>query len=75
MSEHLASRDVFIRLTDPTGKRADVINQHRAWDPEAFVASQVKQYDSDAKPDERLLVTVATEADYRKYRGYRRTAR
>ncbi|KCV36208.1 hypothetical protein L504_2134 [Bordetella bronchiseptica F2] len=42
-----------------------MITQHRAWDVGLFVASQVKQYDTDAKPDERRTVSIATAAEYR----------
>lgn len=65
MPLHPVSRDVFVRRSDPTGKHAPVITQHRAWDVGLFVASQVKQYDTDAKPDERRIVSIATAAEYR----------
>ncbi len=32
------SRDIYIKLTDPTGKHKPVVNAHRVWD--AFVSSQ-----------------------------------
>ena len=32
-----ASRDVYVRQTDPTGKRPPVITQHLAWDPARFI--------------------------------------
>lgn len=65
MSLHPVSRDVFVRRTDPNGKRPPVITQHLAWDPAEFLASQVKQYDTDAKPEERQTISLATTADYR----------
>lgn len=65
MSLHPVSRDVFVRRTDPSGKRPPVITQHLAWDPAEFMASQVKQYDTEAKPDERQTISIATAADYR----------
>lgn len=65
MSLHPVSRDVFVRRTDPSGKRPPVITQHLAWDPAEFLTSQVKQYDTDAKPDERQTISLATLADYR----------
>lgn len=65
MSLHPVSRDVFVRRTDPNGKRPPVITQHLAWDPAEFLASQVKQYDTDAKPEERQTIFLATAADYR----------
>jgi hypothetical protein len=65
MSLHPVSRDVFVRRTDPNGKRPPVITQHLAWDSAEFLASQVKQYDTDAKPEERQTISLATAADYR----------
>ena len=65
MSLHPVSRDVFVRRTDPNGKRPPVITQHLSWDPAEFMASQVKQYDTEAKPDERQTISIATAADYR----------
>ena len=63
MSLHPVSRDVFVRRTDKAGK--SVVTQHLAWDPAEFLASQVKQYDTDAKPEERQTISLATAADYR----------
>ncbi|KAG1453114.1 hypothetical protein G6F57_015796 [Rhizopus arrhizus] len=63
MSLHPVSRDVVVRRTDPNGKRPPVITQHLAWDPAEFLASQVKQYDTDAKPEEQertLIMTTQT---------------
>ncbi|WP_258129203.1 hypothetical protein [Achromobacter anxifer] len=65
MSLHPVSRDVFVRRTDPAGKRPPVITQHLAWDPALFLASQIKQYDTDAKPKERQTISMATAADCR----------
>ncbi|KAG1366068.1 hypothetical protein G6F59_018844 [Rhizopus arrhizus] len=65
MSLPPVSRDVFVRRTEPNGKRPPVITQHLAWDPAEFLASQVKQYDTDAKPEERQTISLATAADYR----------
>ncbi|WP_336217285.1 hypothetical protein [Pseudomonas aeruginosa] len=28
----MKSEDLYVRLTDPTGKRREVINHHRVWD-------------------------------------------
>ncbi|MGO4402245.1 hypothetical protein [Achromobacter sp. PAB15] len=65
MSLHPVSRDVFVRRTDPTGKRRPVITQHLAWDTALFVACQVKQYDTEAKPKDRQTISIATVAEYR----------
>lgn len=67
MSLHPVSRDVFVRRTDQAGK--SVVTQHLAWDPALFLVSQVKQYDKDAKPEERQTVAMATAAEYQAYRN------
>lgn len=67
MSLHPVSRDVFVRRTDQAGK--SVVTQHLAWDPAAFLVSQVKQYDREAKPEERQTVAMATAAEYQAYRN------
>lgn len=61
----LIARDIFIKRTDPSGKHKPVITQHRVWDGEAFITSQVAQYDGEAtKPEDRRLVTVSNAAEY-----------
>jgi len=63
----MEARDCFIKLTDPTGKRQPVISAHRVWDADKFIASQHKQYSTDAKPGEKLIVSPASKADYNRY--------
>ena len=48
----MESRDIYIKLTDPTGAQA-VVNAHRVWDGARFIDSQHKQYERDAKPEDR----------------------
>lgn len=67
MSLHPVSRDVFVRRTDQAGK--SVVTQHLAWDPALFLVSQVKQYTTEAKPEERQIVGMATAAEYGAYRA------
>ncbi|SSW67238.1 hypothetical protein AVE30378_02520 [Achromobacter veterisilvae] len=67
MSIHPVSRDVYVRRTDQAGKT--VVTQHLAWDPAAFLVSQVQQYDTKAKPEERQSVAMATAAEYQAYRN------
>lgn len=58
------SRDIYIKLTDPTGKHKTVVNHHRVWDGARFIAGQHQQHNTDAKPGERRVVTEATRAEY-----------
>jgi hypothetical protein len=60
------TRDIFIRRTPVSGKT--VITCHRVWNADLFVASQVKQYQTDAKPADRCVITVASEAEYQAHR-------
>ena len=60
----MESRDIYIKLTDPTGKHKPVVNAHRVWDGARFIDSQHKQYERDAKPEDRRTVTEATRAEY-----------
>ncbi len=64
----MESRDIYIKLTDPQGKKRPTINHHRVWDGAMFIAEQHKQHVTDAKPDETRIVTEATAAEYLEYR-------
>lgn len=67
-------KDVFIRLSDPSGKTKDVINQHRVWDVDRFFASQQEQHNGPkVKPNDRRVVSLATKADYNEHRKATRT--
>ena len=63
--ETIVARDLFVKLTDPAGKKKPVINQHRVWDAERFIAAQVAQHDGEkTKPEDVRLVTVSSAAEY-----------
>ena len=63
--ETIVARDLFVKLTDPTGKQKPVINQHRVWDAERFIAAQVAQHDGEkTKPQDVRLVTVSSAEEY-----------
>ena len=53
----MEARDIYIKLTDPTGKHKPIINAHRVWDGARFIDSQHNQYDRNAKPEERRVLT------------------
>lgn len=68
--ETIVARDLFVKLTDPTGKQKPVINQHRVWDAERFMAAQVAQHDGEkTKPEEVRLVTMSSAEEYAAARG------
>ena len=63
--ETIVARDLFVKLTDLTGKQKPVINQHRVWDAERFIAAQVAQHDGEkTKPEDVRLVTVSSAEEY-----------
>lgn len=65
----MAASDMYIKLVDPTGKHADVINHHRVWNRDRFYNAQVKIHENPNKDiSERRLVSVVTEADYNAHR-------
>ena len=65
----MKAQDMFIRLVDPTGKHAPVINAHRVWDRELFYESQVRLHeDPKKKIEDRRLVSAATEAEHQTFR-------
>ncbi len=67
-------QDIYIRLIDPTGKRKPVINAHRVWDRQLFITAQKNMHEVKADPKDKLLVEVATEAEYRAFKGYKEQA-
>lgn len=67
----MVGRDVFVKLTDPTGKNSPVINCHRVHDIEAFLASQKRLHEQAKDDGLRRTVTLTTENDYRAFKGYK----
>lgn len=64
------ARDIYIKLTDPSGKRKPVINHHRVMGNGAkFIEGQHRQYDREAKPEYRRIVSEATKAEYQAARA------
>ncbi|SDI54831.1 hypothetical protein [Pseudomonas panipatensis] len=70
----MKAEDIYIRLTDPTGKYREIVSHHRVWDRQRFLESQRKQNNKPDKPDEHRRVSIASEADYRKFMGYKEHA-
>lgn len=68
MNPTMQGQDLYLRLTDPTGQRAPVINAHRVWDRKAFYSAQVKFYETPKNEADKRLVSIATEAEYQAFR-------
>lgn len=64
VNNKMLGRDLYLRLTDPTGKHEPVINCHRVYDREKFHAAQVKFYEHPKNEADKRLVSIATEAEY-----------
>lgn len=67
----MVGRDMYIRLSDPTGKHSDIVSHHRVWDVQLFLSAQVKQHTLLQNGDDVRHVDVATEDDYRKFMNYK----
>ncbi len=62
----MVHKDIYIRLTDPRGQHKDVVNHHRVWDADRFLESQIDQYQGPkVKDDERRVVSIATQEEYK----------
>lgn len=68
MSE-LIGKDIYVRLSDPSGKNKEVVTQHRVWDAGRFLAAMQDQHNGPrVKPEDRRTVGMATKADYDEHR-------
>ncbi len=67
MQTHLMppTRFIYIRHEPPDGKKP-YVTRHLVWDVDRFLASQVRQYDEEAKPEDRHGISLATVDDFRK---------
>lgn len=54
-------RDIYIELSDPSGKHKPVVNHHRVWDAKRFIAAQRKQYEQAEKTEDVRLVAVVSK--------------
>lgn len=70
----MQGQDLYIKLTDPAGKRKPVVNHHRVWDKKAFIESQHKLHEQPKNPVDALKVSVVSESEYRKFMGYKEQA-
>ena len=64
VNNKMMGRDLYLRLTDTTGKHEPIINCHRVYDREKFHAAQVKFYETPKNEADKRLVSIATEAEY-----------
>ena len=68
------AQDLYIRLEDPAGKHSPIVSHHRVWDRNRFLASLRNTHEVKAEEGDKRNVSVATEAEYRKFKGYKECA-
>lgn len=64
----MQASDLYVRLDDPSGRHAPVVNHHRVWDRGRFMAAQRKLHEQNKNPADVRQVSAATEADYQAFR-------
>lgn len=69
-------QDLYLKLVDPSGKAVTIINHHRVWNQQLFIASQREQFTKSGAKDQSDFRTVelSSEQEYRASRGYRPTS-
>ncbi|WP_020409863.1 hypothetical protein [Hahella ganghwensis] len=70
----MQSKDLYIKLTDPTGNAREVINYHRVHDEACFIASQRRTHEQNAKGADVRKVSLATESEYKAFMNYKSQA-
>lgn len=62
----MSTFEIYIKLTDPTGKSQPVISSHLVWDKAKFLESMRDQYTLKAKsPTDVRLVAEVSQDEYR----------
>lgn len=64
-------KDLYIKLVDPLGRSAVIVSYHRVWDEDKFLASLKKAHEERAEGADIRVVSRTTEAEYRKFAGYK----
>ena len=64
-------QDLYLQITDPSGRRGKIVAHHRVWDRERFITAQISLHAKPEKEEDRRVVTVTTQAEYRKANGYK----
>jgi len=67
----MQGQDLYLKITDPSGKSGAIVAHHRVWDRERFITAEIKLHSKPEKQEDRRAVTIATEAEYRKANGYK----
>lgn len=59
----IVARDLYFRVTGAEGKTH--VEHARVWDADRFMAAQRERGIKQDKPEDRYIVTIATEAEYK----------
>jgi subtilisin-like proprotein convertase family protein len=65
------SQDLYVRLTDPSGRSKPIVSHHRVHDRERFIDSLKQTHEVKAKAGDLRNVEIVSEAEYRKFKGYK----
>lgn len=64
----MEQKDLYIRLSDPSGNKPDTISHHRVWDSERFIAAQQEQHTGpNVKPGDKRIISLATREEFKEY--------
>lgn len=65
------AQDLYVELSDPSGKHGKIVSHHRVHDEAKFMASLRKQYEQCEKEEDRRTVNKTSQAEYRRLHGYK----
>ena len=62
----MQAQDIYVKLVDPTGEKEPVVNYHRVWDKDRFLAAQKQHFEVRAEGADRREVSLTSEAEYKR---------
>ncbi len=68
------STDLYVRLTDPSGRSKPIVSHPRVYDRGRFITNLKNTYEVKAKPGDLRAVEIVDEAAYRKHMGWKEYA-
>lgn len=68
---NMQAQDLYLKVSDPNGKCGAIVSHHRVWDRERFITAQIGLHAKPEKQEDRRVVSIVTQADYRLANGYK----
>lgn len=65
------STDLYVRLTDPSGRHSPIVVHYRVHDRERFIQHLKQTYEVKAQPGDLRSVEIVDEATYRTNHSYK----